>query len=74
MRQIQFIESQNAVVELPGQAGRPASFGLELPAGTTQTSFVVRRTSPGAVMVRFVVTDTCGSWPTFVGGGPNAGF
>jgi hypothetical protein len=35
-------------------------------------SFVVRRTAPGAVTLPLTITDGCGDWPTFVGGGPNA--
>jgi len=43
-----------------------------LPSGTSQVSFVVQRTSPGAVTVPLTVTDHCGQWKTFVGGGAAA--
>jgi hypothetical protein len=34
---------------------------------------VVNRVTPGvASTVRFVVTDGCGTWNSFAGGGPNA--
>ena len=47
----------NAVVE-----GTPVISGLD-------ASFVLRRTGPGAVTLPFTVTDACGEWRTFVGGG-----
>jgi hypothetical protein len=43
-----------------------------LPASQKQTTFTVTRIRPGAVTVPFIVTDSCGEWPTFVGGGPTA--
>jgi hypothetical protein len=46
---------------------------LAPPAGTTAIVLRVRRLTPGqAVIVPLVVTDDCGAWPTFVGGGPSA--
>jgi hypothetical protein len=53
----------------PVQVGQQTSF-LSL---TQAASFVITRT-PGASSgtVRLTVTDVCGAWPTFVGGGPNA--
>ena len=50
----------NAIVE-----GSPTISGAS-------ASFVVQRTGPGAVTLPFSVTDACGDWPTFVGGGPAA--
>ncbi|MFN8632279.1 MAG: right-handed parallel beta-helix repeat-containing protein [Chloroflexota bacterium] len=52
------------------QAGQRTAFSTPL---TQSASFVITRT-PGASAgtVRLTVTDGCGSWPTFVGGGPNA--
>jgi hypothetical protein len=36
-------------------------------------TFFVRRIAPGqGTTVELVVTDQCGEWRTFVGGGPNA--
>jgi hypothetical protein len=40
--------------------------------GATELTFRIRRTGPGAVAVPFTVTDGCGAWPTFAGGGPSA--
>lgn len=53
----------------PIQAGQTTTFG---PLTQTAT-FIITRT-PGAQSgtVRLTVTDACGAWPTFVGGGPNA--
>lgn len=50
----------NAVVE-----GQPTIAGAD-------ATFVLRRTGPGAVTLPFTVTDACGDWKTFVGGGPGA--
>ena len=39
----------------------------------TSFTFTVRRVTAGAATtVPFVVTDSCGAWPSLVGGGPNA--
>ena len=44
-----------------------------LPAGTTQITLLIQRQNPAAAtMVSFVLTDVCGDWPSFVGGGPGA--
>jgi hypothetical protein len=64
----------NAVV-LAGGTTAPIANGTTLspPAGATTIVLRVRRLAPGqAVIVPLVVTDDCGAWPTFVGGGPNA--
>ena len=44
------------------------------PPGTTQVSFILRRTTAGALLARFTVADDCGTWPTFVGAGPATGW
>jgi hypothetical protein len=51
----------------PVQVGQASSFPTPL---TQSASFVITRT-PGATSgtVRLVITDGCGDWPTFVGGG-----
>ncbi|HZS02765.1 MAG TPA: hypothetical protein VFE37_28900 [Chloroflexota bacterium] len=52
---------------------QPPPFDYTFPAGTRQTTLVVRRATPGqAATLRLVVVDGCGDWPTFVGGGPSA--
>jgi hypothetical protein len=54
----------------PVQVGQTSTFPVPL---TQSASFVITRT-PGAQSgtVRLVITDGCGAWPTFVGGGPRA--
>jgi hypothetical protein len=48
-------------------------FTLNLPPGATQTTFLVGRVASGqSSTASLVVTDSCGDWPTFVGGGPTA--
>ena len=66
----------NALLDLPdGRTGVTGTPTLTLAAGTTQTTFFVRRQTAGqATTVPFVVTDACGTWATFVGGGTAAGF
>ncbi|MFN8637254.1 MAG: hypothetical protein U0893_25675 [Chloroflexota bacterium] len=67
-----FSQTANALVDLPDQSGRTGTFTVSLPAGSGSTQFWVRRASAGAATVRLTVVDRCGSWPTFVGGGPAA--
>src|SRR5581483_6495603 len=56
-----------------GQTGRTGNFNVNLPTGTTQTSFVVRQVVVGqAATIPLTVVDGCGDWPTVVGGGPAA--
>jgi hypothetical protein len=61
----------NALIDLPdGRTGLTGTPSYAPPAGSTQTTFWVRRQAAGApVQVPFVVADGCGDWPTFVGGG-----
>jgi len=41
--------------------------------GTQQAQFVLQRVTPGqAATVQLTALDSCGEWPTVVGGGPNA--
>jgi hypothetical protein len=66
----------NALLDLPdGRTGVTGTPTLTLANGSTQTTFFVRRQTAGqATTVPFVVTDGCGTWATFVGGGTSAGF
>jgi subtilisin family serine protease len=71
----------NAVLALAdgrtGLVGSSASGPISYipPYGSTTTSFSTTRQGAGqAVTVPFVVTDRCGTWSTFVGGGTSAGF
>ena len=47
---------------------------VSLPGNTTSTSFYVLRATAGAATAMLTVVDRCGSWSTFVGGGPSGGF
>jgi subtilisin len=64
----------NVVIEeIPGQPPVSAPTQISLPLGVAQIEVFLRRVAagqPGTAHV--VVTDSCGEWPTFVGGGPDA--
>ena len=74
VRQIQFGAAQNATVEIAGQTRPGGSFTQTFPIATESVTFVVRRAPPNAqtTTVPFTVTDDCGGWNSFVGGGPGA--
>jgi hypothetical protein len=61
---------RNAIVRGTGLPDQTAQFSTT-PLSTSTTFRVVQRT-PGAAQVNLVVTDGCGTWQTFVGGGPTA--
>lgn len=74
LAEIDFATLQNARVSLNGQ---PITGGqaVTLPPGTTSVRLTVQRVTPGqATTVPFTVKDSCGEWPTFVGGGTSAVF
>jgi len=63
----------NAVVDVGGRAGLVGPMTIALASGTTQINLVVHRAVAGATTtLPLVVTDSCGAWPTLVGGGPSA--
>jgi hypothetical protein len=67
-------QASNALIDVPGgQSGIQGNVDLDLP-GVPSTVFFVRRADPNtpSVTVPLVVTDDCGTWPTFVGGGSRA--
>jgi hypothetical protein len=73
LRAIQVLSTKNAVTDIDGQTGRQGAFTVPLSGGPQQTTFMVRRATPGVAMtVPMKVVDDCGSWDTFVGAGPNA--
>jgi hypothetical protein len=72
LHQLQFQAAQNGSIEINGQTRNGGNFSVSLPAGTQQATFNVRRLAPGPTTVPFSVTDDCGPWQTFVGGGPSA--
>jgi hypothetical protein len=64
----------NALVDIPlvGLANIGDSRPVDLPPETRVVTLMVHRAGPGAITVPLTVLDNCGSWPTFVGGGPSA--
>jgi hypothetical protein len=73
VRQIAFDAPVNAVIDGFGRTGEAAAFAADLNDLPTAVTFVVRRVTAGQpTTVSFTVTDICGPWPTFVGGGPDA--
>ena len=70
LQSLAFAGGGNAQVEIDGQTRQPP-FTYPVPAGIAQKSFgVVRTGGVGTPMtLSFTVTDGCGPWSTFVGGG-----
>jgi hypothetical protein len=68
----------NALVDAPAPAqpvltAAPPPSAITLPAGTVTYTFFVRRATAGqATAVGLTIQDACGTWPTFVGGGPGS--
>jgi hypothetical protein len=74
IREFRFGGFQNARVSRNGQVIASGQ-AIALPANSTTFDFVVERVQPGsAATVQLTAVDSCGEWPTFVGGGPAAGF
>jgi len=74
LRWLEFGLFQNARVTMGGQ---PIASGqvVPIPNGAVETTFAVERVAVSqATTVHLTVVDGCGAWPTFVGGGVNAGF
>src|SRR5262249_57071501 len=71
LQALRFAPGTNTLLDLPGgPSGVTGSLAVPLPAGTTQTTFVVRQATAGqAATLPLMVVDGCGDWPTFVGGG-----
>lgn len=71
---LDFRSATNALITIGGQSRR-APFVVDLAPGVETVSFTVRREiATTATHVNFTITDGCGAWPTFVGGGPRAPF
>jgi hypothetical protein len=69
---LHFENTVNALVDAGGQTGLSGTFDVPINGLPTSTNFVVRRQAGGPVTVPLVVTDRCGTWRTFVGGGAGA--
>jgi hypothetical protein len=72
--QLQFTALSNVAIQLPSDLSlHETPFTAPILPSTAQTSFTLMRLTPGeAATAQLVVTDGCGTWPTFVGGGPGA--
>ncbi|HEY7059868.1 MAG TPA: choice-of-anchor Q domain-containing protein [Chloroflexota bacterium] len=75
LQSLQFTRLTNATVDVGSPplatVARPTT--VPLPAHPATMPLTAHRTSASqAVTVELTVTDGCGAWPTFVGGGPNA--
>jgi hypothetical protein len=74
IRSVQVDASSNVTVDSPAGGGRSGKFTITLSPPSQTTSLTVNRVASGGTIVRLVVTDACGDWPTFVGGGGSGGF
>jgi hypothetical protein len=73
LQQVGFGTLTNALVDIPGRPpgdAQPAPIDV---AGQASTTFTFRQaTTTQAATIPLTVVDSCGTWPTFVGGGPTA--
>ncbi|HLH25770.1 MAG TPA: hypothetical protein VK066_24900 [Chloroflexota bacterium] len=73
LQQLQFGAATNALIDVAGTPEFSGNRTITLPLETQLTTFTVHHATVGqATTVPLTVVDGCGSWPTFVGGGPNA--
>lgn len=73
LRRIEFRNGTNALIDAGPRTGSTGNFTWQLPSGTRDTTFTIRRAASGqGTTVPFVVVDDCGEWSTFAGGGVNA--
>jgi hypothetical protein len=73
LTRLRFETSNNLLIDVPGgPTGSPGNFEINLPSVPAATFDIHRANSAVGGSVSFTVTDECGAWPLFVGGGPNA--
>jgi hypothetical protein len=73
LQTLRFGTATNALIDAGDRVGGTGSFTVTLPSGTRQTTFTVRRaTAAQATTVNLVAVDSCGEWPTMIGGGAAA--
>jgi hypothetical protein len=73
IRAIQFKAGTNARVDVGTLTNQALPINWTLPTPAPQMTLLVHRATAGqATTVPLVVTDDCGDWSTFVGGGPSA--
>jgi hypothetical protein len=70
---VHFGLASNALIDAGDRVGSTGDFALALEPSASEATFAVRRAAAGrATTVPLTVTDSCGDWPTVVGGGPEA--
>ena len=75
LRTITWGRMDNATVTIADGGSASPGQQTALPTGAQTATFLVsRRVSNQPATVHFIVTDTCGEWPSFVGGGKDDGF
>ena len=73
LRSIRFGTLVNAAIDMPGYGAPTANTTVGIVPGTQTVTFTARRVNGGAgSTVPFTLTDDCGDWRTFVGGGMSA--
>jgi len=73
LRTIRFGTVVNGSVNVTGYGSASSNSTIGVTPGTQQVTFTVRRSANGTgTTVPFTLTDDCGDWQTFVGGGPSA--
>ncbi|MFN0072931.1 MAG: Kelch repeat-containing protein [Chloroflexota bacterium] len=71
LKELQFTRLSNALVDVAPQLGMSTPTTVALGRGATSITFYVRRLTAGqGTTVELTIVDSCGSWKTFVGGGP----
>jgi hypothetical protein len=76
LQELRFTRLANATVDIPTVpvttvASAPTT--VPLPSRPASVTLTVHRATTGvSATVELVVTDGCGEWPTFIGGGPGA--
>jgi thermitase len=65
-------QPSNALIDVGSQTNQTGGFTYAPLLGTRQVTFLVRHAAAGPTTVPLVITDSCGQWPTFVGGGAGA--
>lgn len=71
IQSIAFSAAPNVSIEIDG-VGRTPPFTYTPPSPTSQVALILVAPSGGPITVPFVVTDGCGPWQTFAGGGAQA--
>jgi uncharacterized protein (DUF1501 family) len=73
IRSVQIGPTNNAIVDIEGRTDIQGTVTHTLATPASRVTLMVRRATAGvAANVPLVVTDDCGPWQTFVGGGPSA--